>query len=318
VSEAYHRPVLVDAVTAALGPALRRRAQDAVLVDCTCGGGGHTAALAHAAPLARVIVLDRDPEALAHAMGSSLRGLPRVDAMHAPFSAFSTVLDDLGITEVDAVLADLGVSSHQLDEGRRGFSFRFDAPLDMRMDTTRGVTAAEWLASTDVAGLTRVLRELGEEPEAGRVARTIVEAKPTTTGALAAVVERAVSPKRRVGPGRRIHPATLTFQALRMVVNDELGELEALLRDAPSWLTGGGRLGIITFHSLEDRMVKRRFRELTQPAPVPRGLPIGEHERSKPSFTEPSDARGGVIAGDTEQHDNPRSRSARLRILERR
>ncbi len=241
-----------------------------------------------------------------------------MEAVHSPFSAFATSLDRLGITEVDAVLADLGVSSHQLDEGRRGFSFRFDAPLDMRMDTTRGVTAAEWLEGIDASGLTRVLRELGEEPEAGRVARAILEAKPNTTGALAATVERAVSPKRRVGPGRRIHPATLTFQALRMVVNDELGELEVLLRDAPPRLAPGGRLGIITFHSLEDRMVKRRFRELTQPAPIPRGLPIGEDARVQPSFVEPSDVRGGVIATEDEQRDNPRSRSARLRVLERR
>ena len=205
----------------------------------------------------------------------------------------------------------------QLDQAQRGFSFRGDGPLDMRMDPTQGRTAAELLAEIDEASLTRILREYGEEPEARRIAAAVVAARPTTTGALAEVVSAAVSGRQRRKLGTRIHPATRTFQALRIEVNDELRQLDRFLEDAPSLLVVGGRLAVITFHSLEDRRVKRRFRALGQPAAPPAHVPLRADELPAPRFVVPRAFSGGVTAGPEEIESNPRARSARLRVLER-
>jgi 16S rRNA (cytosine1402-N4)-methyltransferase len=316
VSE-FHSSVLAEQLTAVIVPAISA-VEDAVVVDATCGAGGHTAGiLEHAAP-SRVILLDRDQAALAFAR-TRLAGAPcPLEFRHARFSSLATVLDELGVVEVAALIADIGVSSHQFDAGERGFSFRTDAPLDMRMDPTSGETAAQLIARLDAVALANLLRRYGEEPEARRVAEAIVRAKPTTTGELASVVEESMSGHARRTLGKRIHPATRTFQALRIVVNAELEELETLLEVGPSRLAVGGRMAVISFHSLEDRMVKRRFTKLCQPPPIPRGLPMTAAEMPQPSYRIPAGVpRKGIEADAAELDRNPRSRSARLRVIER-
>ncbi len=323
-----HVSVLVREVCRALTPVFSRTGAG-VLVDATVGLGGHVLALlesiAHAAcaPPRLVVGFDRDPDALAIArtrLGAAAGGSALV-LVDGPFSSLAARLDEVlaahSGAEVVAVLADLGVSSLQLDRGTRGFSWRVDAPLDMRMDPRRGRSAADVLADIDGAALARILRELGEEPEAGRIAAAIVRARPRTTTALAEVVAAAMSAPARRKLGVRVHPATRTFQALRIHVNDELGELDALLAAAPGRLAPGGRLGIISFHSLEDRRVKQRFATLSSPPPMPAHVPLREHERPRPAFAIPPEFRGGVTAADDELADNPRARSARLRVLER-
>lgn len=320
MSGAYHLPVLVDEVCAALLPPLRRAAAP-VLVDCTCGGGGHTEALLRAftaeapadGPTLRCLALDRDPEALAHARAR----LPGVEFIHTPFSRLDAVLGAAGVTTASAILADLGVSSHQLDTAERGFSFQTDATLDMRMDPSQGPTLAEALAELDVGALTRILRDLGEEPDAARIARGIVAARPQTTRALGEVVRASMSAPRLRQIGLRIHPATRTFQALRIFLNHELQELDHLLTDAPARLAVGGRLGVISFHSLEDRRVKQTFARLSRVEGPPAGVPILASELPRPHFTVPEPFRHGATPGEAELAANPRSRSSRLRVLER-
>ncbi len=315
----FHTSVLQNEVCEALSPALRASAEvpAPILVDATCGAGGHAAALLEKAPPGQLLCFDRDTDALAHAE-ERLRGAPcPVKMFHAPFSQLSAVLAHEGISEVSAIVADLGVSSHQLDTASRGFSFRSSGPLDMRMDTSQGESAAEVLAQLDANALARTLREYGEEPDAKRIARAIVAARPTTTAQLADVVCEAMSAAQRRALGRRIHPATRTFQAIRMLVNDELGELERFLETAPELLVVGGRIGVISFHSLEDRRVKRRFRELARGPQPPRGVPLRADELPSPRFSIPRGYASGVTPGDDERADNPRSRSARLRVLER-
>ncbi len=292
----HHLPVMRAEVVAALRPA-----DGEVLVDCTFGGGGHTRALLEAARC-RVIALDRDPSALANAEAIRAEVGDRLEVHHAPFSALGSVLDAAGRPLVDGILADLGVSSHQLDTPDRGFSFRAKGPLDMRMDPTAGRSAADLVNEADEHELVRILREYGEEQKAGRVARAIVAGRPwSDTLALAEAVARVV------GPGGRIHPATRTFQALRIAVNGELAELESLLPTALERLRPGGRLAILTFHSLEDRIVKRFF-DASAGKGRPRdpyGNPIGPvHLRVHPDLA-PSD------------EENPRARSARLRSATR-
>ncbi|MEZ4454727.1 MAG: 16S rRNA (cytosine(1402)-N(4))-methyltransferase RsmH [Nannocystaceae bacterium] len=318
--DAYHRPVLVDEVCEALRPALAGGGGGGIVVDCTLGGGGHSEAILRRLGPAALLGLDRDPDAIAHAGGrlAEFSAEGRFRAFHAPFSTLAEVLADAGIAAVTAILADLGVSSHQLDTGARGFSFQADAPLDMRMDPTRGESAAAVLASIDARTLAGVLRDLGEEPDADRIAAAIAATRPTTTGALAEVVAAAMSAPRRRQLGARIHPATRTFMALRILVNHELEELDRFLEDAPELLGVGGRIGVITFHSLEDRAVKRRFAALAQAPAPPRGVPIPASELPQARFVIPPGARQGVTAGDAEVAENPRSRSARLRVLERR
>jgi 16S rRNA (cytosine1402-N4)-methyltransferase len=251
-----------------------------------------------------VIGLDRDPAALATA-GARLESFgERVSLVHARFSDARAVLERLGMIPVDGFLVDLGVSSPQLDRPERGFSFRTDGPLDMRMDPTTGETAAELLRRVDEDELTRIIREQGEERHAARGARAIIEARRAgpveTTGKLAAIVARAI-PRHEYGK----NPATRTFQALRISVNDELGELERFLAVAADCLRPGGRLVVIAFHSLEDRLVKRRLRALA----------AGQGAADDPPFRILT--KHVVVPSDEERARNPRARSARLRAAER-
>jgi 16S rRNA (cytosine1402-N4)-methyltransferase len=299
---AGHLPVLLEEAMAWLGPKPGGR-----YCDATLGAGGHTLAmLERSAPDGRVVALDRDPAAIATASARLERFGDRVTLVHARFSEARTVLERLGMIPIDGFLVDLGVSSPQLDRAERGFSFRTDGPLDMRMDPTTGETAAQLLLRVDETELTRILRELGEERHAARVARAIVEARRAgpldTTGKLAAIVARAL-PRHE----HNKNPATRTFQALRIEVNDELGELERFLAVAADCLRPGGRLVVIAFHSLEDRIVKWRLRELAG--------------RGRTASASPAQLRlltkHVVVPGDEERARNPRARSAHLRAAER-
>jgi 16S rRNA (cytosine1402-N4)-methyltransferase len=271
-----------------------------LFVDCTVGLGGHAAALLDAGA-GRVLGLDRDPAALAHA-GRRLEGFgDRVTLVHADYRDLGSVLDVRGIDVVDGVLADLGASSLQLDTAERGFSFRLDGPLDMRMDTTSGETAADVVARTPEAELADVIYGFGEERFSRRIARALVRSRElapiATTSQLAAIVRRAVP----VRGYQRIDPATRTFQALRIRVNHELERLDRFLGEALARLRASGRLAVIAFHSLEDRIVKHTFRALEQAAAVPcRVL-----------------TRRPATPGPAECERNPRARSARLRAIER-
>ena len=312
-----HISVLRDEVCTALQPALCGQQSPRVLVDATVGLGGHTAALLDAAGPSRAIVFDRDPHALAHARQRLGGAACPVDFVHAGFDTIAESLAALGVRSVAAIVADLGVSSMQLDQPARGFSFRGEGPLDMRMDPTRGRSAAELIAGIDQGALAKLLRDLGEEPDAGRIAAAIVAARPTTTSGLAQVVADAMSARQRRKLGLRIHPATRTFMALRIEVNDELGQLDRFLDDAPSMLMVGGRLAVITFHSLEDRRVKRRWRQLGRPPQPPVHLPLRAEDLPKPSFVVPREHAHGLVPQASEIASNPRARSARLRVLER-
>lgn len=262
-----------------------------------------------------VIAIDRDANALGLARSNLSTAQTPIVFVHAAFSELAATLRTRDV-QARTILADLGVSSMQLDQAARGFSFRADAPLDMRMNPDAGPTAAELIATLDVRTLTKILREYGEEPDAPRIAQAVIDGQPKTTLALAQIVSNAMSHRQRRKLGLRIHPATRTFQALRIHLNDELGELDALLRDAPQCLEVGGRLAIITFHSLEDRRVKRAFRKLSAPADIPPGVPVPESQRQAP-FTVPRPFAKGAVATDEEIAHNPRARSARLRVLER-
>ena len=301
-----HLPVLLDEALSWLDPKPGGR-----YCDATLGAGGHAAAvLERSAPDGRLIGLDRDPAALATAGAHLQRFGDRVTLVHARFSEARAVLERLGMTPVDGFLIDLGVSSPQLDRPERGFSFRNDGPLDMRMDPTTGETAAELLLRVDEEELTTIIRDLGEERHAARVARAIIEARRAgpveTTGKLAAIVARAL-PRHE----HNKNPATRTFQALRISVNDELGELERFLAVATDCLRPGGRLVVIAFHSLEDRIVKWRLRELAGRGRGDAGK-RGAHPAQLRLLT-----KHVVVPGDEERARNPRARSARLRAVER-
>lgn len=285
------------------------RVREGVYVDATFGRGGHTRRLLELlGPDSRVLAVDRDPAAVA--AGADLAaGDSRLQIRHGNFAELDRLLDELGIAAVQGVLMDLGVSSPQLDDVARGFSFRHDAPLDMRMDTSRGLTAAQWLNEAEEQDIVRVLKEYGEERFARRIAAAIVAARPVaTTGELAGLV-RAAQP--RPTPGK--HPATRVFQAVRIQVNDELGALQAGLRAAFERLADNGRLAVISFHSLEDRLVKRYFRTLTTPPRLPRRLPV----RDVDSRARARSLGASVTPGTAELRDNPRARSARLRGVEK-
>src|SRR5215813_1086988 len=249
-----HEPVLLQEVIDWLKPQ-----QGGLFIDCTLGLGGHTEAILAASPQARVIGLDQDEEALAIARERLAKFKDRVQLVHANFKEVTKVITQLGISEVQGILADLGVSSLQFDKGERGFSFAVDAPLDMRMDRRQSETAADLVATRSEKELADLIFEYGEERGSRRIARAIVKARQqqpiTTTKQLADIVIRAL----HIKGYWRIHPATRTFQALRIAINDELQALEAFIPAAISLLATGGRLAIISFHSLEDRIVKRRF-----------------------------------------------------------
>ena len=298
-----HIPVLLqEAVQAVLGPA------DGVYVDGTFGRGGHARVLlAQLGPQARLIAFDKDPQAVASA--AAIQD-PRLAIVHASFADMAAQLHSRGITQLAGVLLDLGVSSPQLDEPARGFSFRFDAPLDMRMDTTRGETAADYLARADERELAQVIRSHGEERFAGQIAKALVARRQggrpvRTTTELAEVVAGAVKTRE---PGQ--NPATRTFQALRIHLNAELEELEQGLKAALDLLAPQGRLAVISFHSLEDRIVKT-FIARESRAVFDRRAPFA----APAPVTLQAVAR--IRAGETELRANPRARSAVLRVAQR-
>lgn len=306
-----HLPVLARAVAevfADVGPG--------TCADLTIGGGGHAAMLLDAHPQLTLLGLDRDGEALVEAGRVLRRFGDRVVLHHARSDSLAEVLAARGIDDVSAVLADLGVSSPQIDQSRRGFSYRpdRDGPLDMRMDQSSGRTAADLLADMDAGSLARVLRDLADEPHAGRIARAVVAAAPRTTAALAEAVRDAVPAARR----RRGDPAKRVFQALRILVNDELSTLDRTLDIALDVLVPGGRLAVISFHSLEDRMVKGRLRAAADGGcTCPPGLPCACGATPTVRLLR----RKAWVADEAERALNPRSSSARLRacvVLDRR
>ena len=297
-NKAPHVPVLVSEVIAALAIRVGETA-----VDGTFGAGGYTRAMLGAGA-GRVIGFDRDPDAIE--AGRSLVPDPRLTLVNERFSLMDKVLAQHGISAVDAIALDIGVSSMQLDRAERGFSFQADGPLDMRMSKS-GLTAAEFLNEADEGEIARILKDYGEEPRARAVARAIVAARPVErTAELAAIVRRAAGFR----PGQKSDPATRTFQAIRIHLNAELDELEEGLQAAERALKPGGRLAVVTFHSLEDRIVKRFFRERSG------GTPAGS--RHRPVQTDPrlpTFQRVATPVSPTERElaGNPRARSARLR-----
>jgi 16S rRNA (cytosine1402-N4)-methyltransferase len=302
--QAYHVPVLAAEALWALAPGPGR-----VIIDGTAGGGGHTALLLRAG--ARVIALDRDAAALDFCR-QRFGAAEALTLVQANYRDLGAVLDSLGIEQVDGLLLDLGVSSAQLDRAERGFSFQKDGPLDMRMDQSAPEDAAGLVNGASQEELTRILREFGEEPAAARVAAAIVQARArepfTRTLQLAEAVARVIP---RHGPR---HPATRVFQALRMAVNDELGAVTAGLEAAIPRLRAGGRLAVITFHSLEDRLVKNFSRETTAET---LDRPEWPQPRPNPRLAFRSLTRRPMQADPAEQRANPRARSAKLRALER-
>ena len=296
--KAPHVPVLVNDVVEAL-----QLHGGETAVDGTFGAGGYTRAMLSAGA-GRVIGFDRDPDAIE--AGASLVPDPRLTLINENFSQMDRALVERGIALVDAIALDIGVSSMQLDRAERGFSFQADGPLDMRMSKS-GMTAAEFLNSADEADIARVLRDYGEEPRARAIARAIVAARPIErTAELAAIVRRAAGFR----PGQKSDPATRTFQAIRIHLNAELDELEQGLAAAERSLRPGGRLAVVTFHSLEDRIVKRFFRERSG------GTPAGSRHRPVQSDPrQPTFERVAKPVSPTERElaANPRARSARLR-----
>ena len=309
-----HVSVLPAEVVQHLQPAPGR-----VYCDGTLGAGGHAERVLEAgSPDARVVGLDRDPAALAIARERLARFQDRLTAVHATFGEVDRVLAELGIEQVDGFVLDLGLSSIQLDEGARGFSFARPGPIDMRMDPSgEDPTALDLIRRLDVSELGDLLRDLGEERYHRRIAARLKEevraGRLTDTAELARVVEACIPEpvKRRM----KIHPATLTFQALRIAVNRELDQLAVFLERFPALLRAGGRCVIISFHSLEDRMVKHRFRELAWSSSLPPALAEQAGERVHPICRVVT--RKAVIAGEDEVRANPRARSAKLRACEK-
>lgn len=293
-ADRMHVPVMAAEVVALLSAP-----HPHTIVDATVGTGGHAFSLLGAASQARLLGIDQDADALAVARERLAEFGPRVILVRANFSEIADAMKQAGLESADAILADLGMSSFALEDPARGFSFRLDGPLDMRMDQRAKLTAYDLVNEESEEELARILREYGEERMARRIARTIVQARRRrpieSTGELRALVERALGSHRRGG----VHPATRTFQALRIVVNREIESLASFLEHAPAVLAPGGRLAVIAYHSLEDRAVKERFRELGR---------SGSYTNLTPKVIKPT---ADEIAA------NPRARSARLRCLER-
>ncbi|MBF0171964.1 MAG: 16S rRNA (cytosine(1402)-N(4))-methyltransferase RsmH [Magnetococcales bacterium] len=314
VQEGGHLGVMIAEVVAGLEPVAGKR-----YLDATFGSGGHAMALLDAsAPDGQVLGLDRDPAAIERGQSVTDRYGGRIRLYETPFADLATALSEHGWDRIDGAIFDLGVSSQQLDTAQRGFSFRFDGPLDMRMDQGRQTqkTAAHLVNELDVTALTRLFFQLGEEPHAKRAARAIVLARSReplqSTRQLATLLEEKL-------PGGRpgLHPATRVFQALRMAVNQELEQLEQGIQAAMRHLAWGGRLAVISFHSLEDRLVKHVFKAASTPPPVEGPLRLLPHVRlPAPPFELVT--RKPRIPGENELRTNPRARSAKLRIIQRR
>ncbi len=289
-----------------------------IYVDCTFGRGGHSRLiLERLEPAGRLIALDKDAEAVLAARALA-RADSRLQCVHSGFANLAEVLDRQGVAAVDGVLMDLGISSPQIDDPARGFSFRRDGPLDMRMDTSSGITAAEFLETATAAQIGEVIKNYGEERHAFQIAQAIV-ARRAAGGALNRTAELAalvadVLRQRRAKPEPGQDPATRTFQALRIHVNQELEELQAGLNSAMERLRPGGRLAVISFHSLEDRMVKQAMRARTHPAEPPKGVPLRASELPAPAYRAVGKA---ARPGAAEIAANPRARSAMLRVIER-
>jgi 16S rRNA (cytosine1402-N4)-methyltransferase len=304
---APHRPVLLEETLKFLAPE-----RGGLFVDCTVGLGGHSEAILKSSTDTRVLGIDRDPEALAYSRQRLASFGDRFRAIHANFRDIATILQEANERDPNGILVDLGVSSLQFDSPERGFSFRFDAPLDMRMDPTIGPTAADLLQQLPEAEIARIIFEYGEERHSRRIARRIVErreqGKPiTTTAELAELVRVAV------GGGRKrdqIHPATRTFQALRIAVNHELEGLEEFVETAVDLLIPDGRFVGISFHSLEDRILKRELRRLSGHCQCPPRLPVCSCGARKAVEVL---TRRPVVPGAREVEENPRARSAKLR-----
>jgi 16S rRNA (cytosine1402-N4)-methyltransferase len=309
VSQA-HAPVLHDEVIAALAIKPKGR-----YVDGTYGRGGHARSILAALDQdGSLIVMDRDPQAIADAR-LSLGADERVTIIHDDYANLYMRIDELGLLEqVDGILLDLGVSSPQLDDARRGFSFQHNGPLDMRMNPEQGETAAEWLKRADEAEIARVLWEYGEERHSRRIARKLVEvrqSRPVEDTATLASIISSLMPRPKSGK----HPATRSFQAIRIHINQELAQIQRFLETALDILKIGGRLLVISFHSLEDRLVKRFIKAQSTPPRIPRGLPLRDSE-----IVSNLRLRSGgkaIRAGSSELSSNPRARSAVLRVAER-
>ena len=287
---------------------------DGIYIDCTFGRGGHSGLiLENLGSNGRLIAVDRDPTAIAAA--EKYAADERFSIEHHGFADLQMIVDKHNLSEkIDGILLDLGVSSPQLDEAERGFSFMKDGPLDMRMDTSRGQTAAEWLAVADVEDITWVLRTFGEEKHAWRIANAIVDEREVTpltrTGQLAQLI-KTTAPQREI----KKHPATRSFQAIRMYINSELEQIEKVLAASLSVLSTGGRLVVISFHSLEDRLVKQFMKKHSQGKKVPRGMPISEIELNKGKNLSLIGRK--LKPSKDEVEENVRSRSSVLRVAER-
>ncbi len=303
-----HQPVLLNEVLEALNVK-----QNGVYVDATFGRGGHSIAILNSLGReGRLIAFDQDPEAIAYGCKQFVDD-PRIEFEHCNFSEMEQVIVERGLkNRIDGVLMDLGVSSPQLDDAGRGFSFLKSGPLDMRMNTEQGESAMEWLARVELRDLILVLKRYGEEKFAKRIATAIVETRAEQviddTTMLASIISDAIPVKEK-----HKHPATRSFQAIRMYVNQELQSIESGLQAAASVLAVGGRLAVISFHSLEDRMVKRFMRDKSTRPKLPPGLPIMDKDEQPPYRL----VGKSWVAGEQELSGNPRSRSARLRVLER-
>lgn len=300
-----HETVLLEEAVDALNVR-----EGGIYVDCTFGRGGHARRiLSKLGNAGKLIALDRDPDAVAE--GKKIEGANLV-MVHSAFGRLEAVLEEMGVAGVDGILLDLGVSSPQLDEASRGFSFRFDGPLDMRMDVSRGQTAAEWIQAASEKELTEVIRNYGEERFAKQVARAIVEARSgsriATTRQLAEIVAKAV---RKSEPGQ--NPATRTFQAIRIFINQELEELSLVLPQCLKMLNPGGRLAVISFHSLEDRIVKQFMKSGAERDFLPKRLPVRASELGEPKLR----LIGRIHPSKAEIEANPRARSAVMRVAER-
>jgi len=303
-----HQTVLLEEAVRAL---ITNR--DGTYVDCTYGRGGHSAAIAAALSSdGRLLVIDRDLAAVDHAR-QTFADDPRVIVQHGPFSRLKEFVEAHGLETLDGVLMDLGVSSPQIDQGERGFSFQQSGPLDMRMDQGSGETAEAWIASASEEDITRVLKQYGEERFARRIARNIVDARIegpiSTTDRLVEIVEMSI-PRRE----KHKHPATRTFQAIRIQVNRELEELETCLTDVIELLKSGGRVVVISFHSLEDRLVKRFFRRLEKGDDLPSRLPVRDDQLNRKVRILGKPVKPSAI----EVADNRRARSSIMRIAEKR